>query len=317
MKSLLKKIFHRIRYSNKLGLFIFLTLLKIYRFFMYEIIPNKIYIKTKFYRTQGYKINFENPKTLNEKINWLKLYYRHPKEKFFADKFAVRNEIKHILGDEYLIPLIFHTDNPKNINSQNIPDFPVIVKASHDSGHYKIIKDKVNVDWKKLQYDCYYWLYFDYFWLDREPQYKGIPRRVLVEKLLVCKNGKIPNDYKFHCINGKVEFIYVSYDREGVNKRMIYSLDWQPLPFIWAKRNKNFDDVIGPNISPPKNLTQMIEIAEILAYDFPYVRVDLYDVDGKVYFGEITQHHSGGFDQIRPISWDYYYGNKLNIFRNK
>ena len=117
----------------------------------------------------------------------------------------------------------------------------------------------------------------------------------------------------YNCINGKVEFIYVSVDREGKNKRNIYDPNWNPLHFTWAGKNKDISNLRGPEIPRPVNLDKMIEIAEQIAREFYYVRIDFYDVDGKVYFGEITQHHGGGFDRILPIDYDLFYGKLVKL----
>ncbi|MFN4083091.1 MAG: ATP-grasp fold amidoligase family protein [Bacteroidia bacterium] len=302
-----------LKYKGLLGYGIYLFIYKFYRWIKYDRYGDEKFLKKRFEQLQGYPLNLDSPKTLNEKINWLKLNFSHPDEHILADKFAVRDYIAKVLGEKYLIPLVFSTTNHKEINPTNIPDFPVIVKANHDSGSYKIIRNKSKIDWKRLQTDCKFWLSRNYYWIEREPQYKKIKPRIIVEKLLISNDGKIPFDYKLHCINGIVEFIYVSVDREGANKRNIYSRNWEPLLFTWANKSKDFTKLRGPEIPKPDSMDEMIKLAEVLAKGFPYVRIDFYDVDGNIFFGEITQHHGGGFDQIRPIEWDYKFGKILNL----
>ncbi|GAB1448398.1 ATP-grasp fold amidoligase family protein [Bacteroidota bacterium] len=305
--------FKNLKYKGWFGYQIFQVINKIIRYLKYDRLSDLEFNKRRFLKLQGYKLNVNQPKTLNEKIVWLKLFYNHPNEQILADKFAVREYIMKVLGEEYLIPLTFSTTDPSQINNSNFPDYPVIVKANHDSGSYRIIRNKSDVDWLRLQADCKFWLSRNYYWVERERQYKNIKPRIIVEKLLMTANGRIPSDYKLNCINGKVEFIYVSIDREGTNKRNIYSRSWEPMHFTWAAKGKKLEGLRGEEIAKPASMDKMIELAEKLSVGFPYVRIDFYDVDGKIYFGEITQHHGGGFDQIRPIEWDYKLGELVKL----
>lgn len=302
-----------LKYKGKLGYFIANTIYEFHRFLNYYRIEDIKFLKKKFLRLQGYELNLEQPKSLNEKLQWLKIYDRRPIYTVFADKYAVRDYVKDNIDEEILIPLLYSTKNYKDIVPENLPNEPFILKANHDSGSFLIVRDKSKVDWERLRTDCRWWLSKNYYWIDREWQYKDIEPKIIVEKLLLDKNGKIPNDYKIHCINGEVEFIYVSVDREGVNKRNIYDKNWNPLPFTFANKYKDASKLRGSEILPPPSFERMIAISKEVAKLFAYVRVDFYDVDGKLYFGEITQCHGGGFDQMRPIEWDYKYGEMLNI----
>jgi hypothetical protein len=301
------------KYKGKLGYFFTNVIYETYRFLKYYTVKDEDYLHKKFLNMQGYPLNLEQPKSLNEKLQWLKIYDRRPIYTIFADKYAVREYVKEHIGEGLLIPLLYTTTTPDDIVPENLPDEPFILKANHDSGSFLIVRDKSKIDWEKVRIDCKWWLSKNYYWIDREWQYKDIKPRIIVEKLLVDKNGKIPNDYKVHCINGKVEFIYVAVDREGVNKRNIYDKNWNPLPFSWASRFKDASKLRGAEIDPPATLEQMLRLSVEIAQLFAYVRVDFYDVDGQLYFGEITQCHGGGFDQMRPIEWDYKYGEMLEI----
>ena len=301
------------KYKGKLGYFFTNIAYEIYRFLKYYRVNDISYLHKKFQNMQGYPLHLEEPKSLNEKLQWLKIYDRRPIYTIFADKYAVRKYVQENIGEKYLIPLLYQTKNYKDIVPENLPNAPFILKANHDSGSFLIVRDKSKVDWKRLQVDCRWWLSKNYYWIDREWQYKDIEPCIIVEQLLLDKNGKIPNDYKIHCINGEVEFIYVAVDREGVNKRNIYDENWKPLPFSWANKFKDTSKLRGSEIEPPQSLAEMIRISKEVAKLFAYVRVDFYDVDGALYFGEITQCHGGGFDQMRPIEWDYKYGELLQL----
>ena len=204
-----------IKYKGNIPFYVSLWSYKLYRFLRYDRKNDAQYLKEMFRKWQGYPLNIDNPSSLNEKIQWLKIHDRRPINSVLADKYAVRDYIKNEFGEEFLIPLLFHTDKAEEIEPKNLPEVPFIIKVNHDSGNYLIVRDKKVVDWKKTRTDFKWWLSLNYYPYNREWQYKNIRSRVLVEKLLLNNEGKIPNDYKLHCINGKVAFVYVSVDGEG------------------------------------------------------------------------------------------------------
>jgi hypothetical protein len=302
-----------LKYKGKIGYFLSRMIYGVFRYLKYDRKDDETYLTELFKRRQGYPLNLEDPTSFNEKLQWLKIHERKPIYTTFSDKYALREYVKENIGEELLIPLLYTTENYNDIRPENLPDVPFILKTNHDSGSYKIVRDKTKVDWKKLRVDCKWWMSLNYYWFEREWQYKNIVPRIIIEELLVDKSGKIPNDYKIHCINGEVEFIYVSIDREGKNKRNIYDKNWNPLHFTWASKSKDISKLRGEEILPPSTFDRMTTIAKEIAKQYAYVRVDFYDVDGKLYFGEITQCHGGGFDQILPIEWDYHFGRILKI----
>lgn len=285
----------------------------LYAFFCKRKLSDKQIAERKFEKVFGHKLDLTHPKTLNEKIQWLKLYDREDFYTMCADKYAVRNYFKGLFGEEYLIPLLFVTDNWTKINSDNIIDFPCIVKANHTSGDYFILRSPADVKWNELRLKCRMWLDKDFYKISQEWQYKNIKRKIVVEKLLQTKSGRIPNDYKLHYINGELQFVYVSVDREGGNKRNIYDSEWKPLYFSWVESTKDSDNIRGEEIDAPDTFEKMKEFGEIIAKNFKYVRVDFYDVDGKLYFGEITLHHGSGYDVFVPEEYDLEYGKLLRL----
>ena len=306
-------MFEKLKNSGDLGFWLAVNALKAYRYVRYNRFEDKDFLTKTFIKAQGYPLNLEDPKSLNEKIQWLKINDRRDISTQLADKYAVREYIKENFGEEYLIPLLFHTTNPKDLTPEKLPKEPFIIKSNHDSGNFIIVRDKNKVDWKKVQTMFKWSLAFNYYYHDREWQYKNIEPRIIVEQLLELKNGSIPNDYKLHCINGKVEFVYVSVDREGKNKRNIYDKEWKPLLFTFAQKSKAIDTMRGEEIEPPKSYNVMIEFAEKIASLYSYVRVDFYDVDGRLYFGEVTHHHGGGYDRFTPVEWDYKWGEMVDL----
>lgn len=298
--------------KNTLCFYLILVLFKIVCFFRFSLRSGESIIKRKYRKTFGRELDLRNPKTLNEKIQWLKLYEHKDFHTVCADKYAVREWLAERFGSEYLIPLIFHSDNWREINVGNIKEFPCIIKANHTSGNYIILRDAAEADWRFVQKECHWWLLRNYYQTSQEWQYKNIKRQIVVEKLLQTKEGKIPNDYKLHYINGKLEFVYVSVDREGENKRNIYDEKWNPLSFSWVKKAISQQSSIrGKEIPAPPSFDTMKKLGKEIAGLFKYVRVDFYDVDGRLYFGEITLHHGSGFDVFVPDEYDYIYGQKL------
>jgi hypothetical protein len=271
------------------------------------------YIKRLFKKYQGYELDLENPKTLNEKLQWLKLHDRRDFQTIHADKYAARDYIKNAFGENYLIPLMFHTTDYRELIPENLPNFPFVIKTNHGFGNTVIVRDKTKADWEKVRMDYRRYMHNNYYFFEREWQYKNIKPRIIVEKLLLNSEGKLPNDYKLNFIEGNLEFVYVSVDREGTNKRNIYDSEWNPLFFTWARKGKDVSNLRGKEIKPPQTLSKMIEFGTIIAKSQKYLRVDFYDVDGVLYFGEITQCHGGGFDKMLPYEIDLKYGEMINL----
>lgn len=268
----------------------------------------------KYRKIYGTTPNLANPQTLNEKILWLKLNDHSDLHTQCADKYTVREYLSQKFGNEFLVPLLYHTTNPEDITMDVIPDFPCIIKASHSQGDMKIIRNKEDIDIKKFQFKMKIWLKRNLYIETQEWQYKNIKPRIIVEKLLLDKEGHIPNDYKLHFINGQLAFVYCSVGRETVNKRNIYDANWNPLYFTWVEPQKDTVNLRGEEIVPPKSFEKMKEIGSEIAKDFPYyVRVDFYDVDGVLYFGEITFHHGSGLDVFKPSHYDTDYGKLLAL----
>ena len=272
------------------------------------LLGDRYFIEREYFKRLGRKLDLANPKTFNEKIQWLKLNFRKDIQTTLADKYAVRGWLAGHFGREYLIPLLFSTSDPDEIRPENIPDVPCIIKSTHDCGKWFICRDKGAVDWKRLRRLCRLWLFRNYYYVSHEWHYKNIPPRIIVEKLLLNREGKIPNDYKLEFFNGRLGFVYCSIDREGGNYRNMYDPDWKPMYFSWGSHPER-----GPEIEPPASFGKMLSIGSQIARMFKHVRVDFYDVDGKLYYGEVTFHHGNGFNRFSPDSYDYYFGDMLDL----
>ncbi len=277
--------------------------------FYCRLFPDRLYLSAKFKRKFGYRMDFDSPRTLNEKIQWLKLNNMSDIHTKCTDKYAVRTYVSTAVGEEYLVPMFFSTRNPEDI--KELPDEPCIIKTNNGAcgKGSTIVRDKSDIDFKKIakysskhlilnRNSCYF---------GREKQYKHIEPRVIVEKLLTTPDGEIPDDYKFHCMNGEIACIQVDFDRLQNHKQSFFDTNWKNLEF---QRGFEMSD---DNVQRPENLDEMIAVAKKLSSEFKYVRVDLYDVGGKVYFGELTFTPGSGFIRITPFEWDEKLGDMLDL----
>lgn len=290
--------------------------INLYNLYLTRFLPEETYIKRKFKAKLGYDINLKNPQTLNEKLNWLKLHDRKPLYTQCADKYAVRSYIKEKIGEEYLVPLFFMTQNPKDITIDSLPDEPCVIKTNHDSGGVHIIKDKNQVNFSQLQKALKKSIKRNYYYNSKEWQYKDIEPKIIVEKLLNGNEGELPYDYKVHCINGKARMIQVDLGRgTDHHHRNWYDINWNREPYRWSSK-KGKDKYTHPakeDVQKPLCLDEMIKISEKISTDFIYVRIDWYEVNGKLFFGEITLHHDSGFRPIEPKEWDLKLGQMLTL----
>ncbi|GGZ70404.1 ATP-grasp fold amidoligase family protein [Algibacter mikhailovii] len=310
MKNSLKYLYKK----TTVGHYIISKLIRVNTFYLHYIKPEKKYLTDIFERRYGRKIDLNKPKTLNEKIIWLKLYDRTPLHTICADKYGVRAYIEETIGDNYLVPLLYMTKNVKDITPENLPNFPLIIKTNHDSSGGVFVYDKTKIDWNETRSSLKKRLKKNYYPQSKEWQYKNIDPCIIVEKLLIDKNGNIPNDYKVHCFNGKVNMISVDVGRDSDDHyRNWYNAEWQREPYAWSssKGEGKKTDPSDEDVDKPLTLDEMIVLSEKLSKPFCYVRVDWYDVDGKLYFGELTFHHDGGMKPILPEKYDEMLGQKV------
>ena len=260
--------------------------------------------------------NIWHPKTLNEKILWLKINDRRAWHSTYADKVAVKNVIRAAIGEQFNVPLLAVFPDVENAKrSMGAFEFPYIIKPNHDSGGGEIVRSKNDLDrvnWGQLHTR----LQRNYYKTSREYQYSLIEPCLMVEKLLLTESGVLPSDYKVHVINGRAEFIYCSIDRLGENYRKIYNRDWVNFGMMWGPSQDLSRKFNGAEIQPPRCLTEMLALAEILARGFSYIRVDFYEVQGRLFVGELTQHQYGGYCPIVPRRYDYDFGRLLPLTKS-
>lgn len=306
MKEKLKNYYYNSTFGHYL-LYIPKKICNIYREFKVNKLTDKELIKMKYKEYLSRDVNLENPKLFTEKIQWLKLNDRNNLYTKCADKYLVRGYIKEKIGQEYLIPLIFMTEDYSEINQRKLPNYPVIIKTTHDSGGTFIIQDKTTFDFKSLRKELAKRLKQNFYLLNREWEYKNIKPRIIVEKLLQDDSGNDQlNDYKIYCFHGKPMYIQTIFDRGIETKEDWYDTNWNLLDVYYFSPIKK-------HVEKPKLLKELLNIAEKLSQDFPYVRVDLYVSSNKIYFGELTFRPYGGFMKFVPESFDAELGHYLNL----
>ncbi len=255
-------------------------------------------IKKYYFDTFGRYPDLENPQTFNEKMQWLKLNYRKPIMSQCADKYKVRDYLIKKGYSEILNEIIGVYDEVDEIDLEKLPDM-FVLKATHGSGWILIVKDKTTIDWIAWKLVMKSWLKQNFYYYGREWAYKDIKPRIVCEKFLEDSKGELL-DYKFHCFNGEPKFIQVDKDRFISHKRNLYDLNWELLDM------KLIYDNSEKNIDKPKQLIEMIKMSRELSKDFPYLRVDFYEVDGKIYFGELTFYSESGVGKFLGTSDDDY-----------
>lgn len=269
-------------------------------------VPSKIYIKIQYRNYTGKRLDLRNPQTFNEKLQWLKLYDRNPLYTNLVDKYKVREFISQTIGEEYLIPLLGVWDKFDEIDFGELPN-KFVLKPNHTSGDVFICKDKTKVNFDELRTKVNAWLEREYYWEHREWPYKNIKPRIFAEKYMVDESGVELKDYKFFCFNGEPKALFVATDR-GIDTRFnFYDMQFNQLPFMQHYKNST------KKINKPQGFDEMVILATTLSTGIPHVRVDFYDVNGKIYFGELTFYHFSGLEKFEPDEWDFKLGSWLEL----
>lgn len=275
-------------------------------------LPDNIYLKLMYKVMTGQKLDLNNPKTFNEKLQWLKLYDRNPLYTTLVDKFAVREYIKDKIGEEYLIPLL---GGPwKSVDEIPFDTLPnqFVLKTTHDSGGVVICKNKAEFNIQAAKEKLNKSLKHNFYYGGREWPYKNVPPQIIAEKYMVDESGEELKDYKLMCFNSKVKASFVCSDRfskDGL-KVTFYDSDWKRLPF---ERHYPASKV---DIDKPKSYEEMVHLAEKLSENMKFVRMDFYEINGKVYFGEFTFYPGSGFEEFNPPEWDEELGKWIELLEN-
>ena len=263
-----------------------------------------------FKATVGGELDLDNPQTFNEKLQWLKLYNRKPEYTTYVDKYKVRDYIAGMLGEEYLIPLLGVWDDPEDIDFDLLPD-KFVLKCNHNSGlGMCICKDKTKLDINKVKSELKKGLEQDYYLYGREWPYKDVPRKIIAEEYISPNNGEEIKDYKLWCFSGRVKIILTCSERFSQTglKENFYTPQWELLDLKRPTHgNTEYE------ISMPECIDKMIEYAEMLSEGHEFLRVDFYEVEGRIYFGELTFFPASGFEKFEPREWDKILGEAITL----
>lgn len=270
-----------------------------------RVIPDAAYLKMKYRLLTGKRLNFKNPRTFNEKLQWLKINDRKPEYKLMVDKYKARQFVSAIIGDDYLIPLIGVYDNAEEINWDVLPQ-KFVLKCTHSSGRNIICTDKAVLDKVNTQKRLNKWLKEDWFWIGREWPYKDIKPRIVCESF-ISDGDSTPNDYKVLCFHGKARLIQLHIDRYGNHTQDYYDDKWNKLTISQLGTTS---EVI---YEKPPLLEKMIGLSEKLAENMAHLRVDWYMADGKLYFGELTLYDASGFDSFDDENDEILMGSWISL----
>lgn len=273
-----------------------------------KFLPDKMYLKVLYRIKMGKKLNLEYPKTYNEKLQWLKLYDRNNKYGKMVDKFDVKEYVAKKVGEEYIIPTIGIYDNFNEIPFEELPN-EFVIKCTHDSGGLVVCKDKSKLNIAETEKIINKALKRNYYYTRREWPYKLVKPRIIIEKYMVDESGYELKDYKFFCFSGKAKAMFIATDRNAETETCFdfYDMNFEHLPFTNGHPNAT------KNINKPDNFEEMQRIAEKISEDLIHVRVDLYNINGKIYFGEMTFYHFGGMVPFVPEEWDYKFGDWIDL----
>ena len=272
-------------------------------------IPDERFLSLKYKAVFGEQLCLGDPITFNEKLQWLKLYDRRPEYTVMVDKYRVREYIANTIGEEYLIPLVGVWDSPDAIDFTTLPN-QFAMKCNHNSGlGMCICTDKSKLNVKKVKKELWRGLKQDYYLTGREWPYKDVSRKIIAEQYMKSDAGGL-TDYKIHCFNGEPKLILVCKDRfasTGLTEDF-FSAQWEHLD-IRRPKHPNASQAVPQ----PEELSQMLSLARVLSKDIPFLRVDFYIIEHKVYFSELTFFPASGLEKFVPEEWDRTLGNWLQL----
>lgn len=296
-----KKLFHALLYDrNKIKL---LLLYKFSKFYSDEKFLRKLYRLR-----MGKELDLGNPQTFSEKLQWLKLHNRKPEYSQMVDKVEAKKYVANIIGEEYIIPTLGVYNTPDEIDFDALPD-QFVLKCTHDSGGLVVCKDKHNLDFVKTRERFKKWLKTNYYYQNREWPYKNVRPRIIAEQYMEDENDRELKDYKFFCFDGEPKLCQIIAGRQTAMTIDFYDKDWihqdfhEPRKYPFAKEQH----------LPPKEYEKMWKLASKLSQGHPFIRVDFYDINGEVFFGELTFFPTSGMGGFDPEVWDYIFGDWIKL----
>lgn len=263
-------------------------------------------IKKQYKDRIGHELDLDNPKRFTEKIQWRKLNDNNPLYSTLSDKYAVREWVKELIGEEYLIPLLGVWDRAEEIDFDKLHD-SFVLKTNNACGSNIIVRDKKDINKKLIIEQMNFWLDYPFWAVLGEFHYKDIQPKIIAEKFMQCEGADDISDYKFFCFHGKPYCCQVDVNRYHGHKRIIYDLDWNPQNWTFNIRKA---DMYSGSLEKPSQFDKMISLVEKLCEGFSFVRVDLYVIQNNIYFGEMTFTPGGGQAPVFPDEYDYILGEQ-------
>lgn len=274
---------------------------------------DSFYLKIRYYCRLRKKLDLNNPQTYNEKLQWLKIHDRKPFYTTMVDKIEAKNYVASIIGEDYIIPTIGIYDSVEDINWSELPN-QFVLKCTHDSGGIVICSDKTKLDIDKAKKTLAKGLKTSYYYRNREWPYKDVKPRIICEKYMVDESGYELKDYKWFCFDGKVKALFIATDRTNANEETKFDFfdeNFNHLPLTNGHPNSS------KKLQKPIGFEKMKNLATVLSKGIPHLRVDFYDINGKIYFGELTFFHWSGMMPFEPEEWDYTFGSWINLPKDK
>lgn len=272
-----------------------------------RVLPDEIYIQLNYFAHFKKFANLRNPITYNEKLNWLKLHDRKPIYTKLVDKYEVKEYVAKIIGNEYIIPTLGIWNSFDEIDFELLPN-QFVLKCTHDSEGLVIVKDKINFDKISAKKKIETALNQNFYYIGREWPYKNVKPRIIAEKYMEDHIDGELRDYKFFCFSGKPKAMFVASERASGHVKFDYfDLEFNHLDI--KQKYSNTDKVL----KKPQTFDKMIEFSKMLSKEFPHIRVDFYEVDGCLYFGELTYYHFSGFMPFEPEKWDRIFGDWIEL----
>ena len=269
------------------------------------ILPDEVYLKVRFRQRVGYWPNLKNPRTFNEKLQWLKLHDKHPEYTTMVDKIEAKKYVASIIGEQYIIPTLGVWNSVDEIDWDSLPN-QFVIKVTSDSGGIVVCKDKKSLDIEKAKQKLKKGWGKNYYQYNKEYPYKDLKPRIIAEQYMEDESGYELKDYKIFCFDGTPKYLFVATGRQMHDTRFdFYDMEFNHLPFLNGHPNADVWPV------KPNNFDEMVEVAKKLSAGMCHVRVDLYNIHGKIYFGELTFFHWSGMTPYNPVEWDYKLGDNI------
>lgn len=277
-----------------------------------HLIPDSLYLKLQYKSVFNKKLDLNDPKTFNEKLQWLKIYDRCPIYTTMVDKYEAKKYVAKVIGSQYIIPTLGVWDHFDDIDFSVLPN-QFVLKCTHDSGGLVICKNKECFNKEAAHSKIEKCLNKNFYYMGREWPYKDVKPRIIAEQYMKNSNAVDElSDYKLMCFNGKLKCSFTGTDRYSKSglKITFYDAKWNKLSF---ERHYPSEKI---GMTKPRTYEEMVFLAEKLSEKIPFARIDFYEIDGKIYFGEITLYPGSGLEEFKPASWDKTLGDWIQLPEN-